>query len=452
MGKRFAVIAFSYVLILCGTLFAQTALAPAGWSSHREGELQIFTPDALAAGDLTLTIHPKEPLRGASLQGWFERRVNADAAKRGGMARTGKAQYQPNMAVVTHAFSGSSGKPYFVAYNAIELLDGSALFATIECLTTAPAAMDYAKQGGAIVAAAAKGAGGPVVATGSTTASSNRRDAYDERRQANEEKKRALEERRRAVMVQQPGTGVKPEQIAMVLHEGRGVTTAMGYQYKESVDLLLKDGWARLDLEIPPSELNVEASKRLEPEKWRRWRRQGKDFEFEDEKKGAWAKVQAVVVEPLEVGSRLNTNLVNRSFYSMGAGGFGGSTFTKVFTFSPDGRFERLNSSLHATGAMQSTSGFSGSAASLEDKNGRSASSGTAYSGAGGGSPSVVTAGKSQQAGRGNMSGSYKVSGYTLELKYDDGTVQRLLAFYVFPDSGKDDVYIGDVTYSRPKK
>jgi hypothetical protein len=51
--------------------------------------------------------------------------------------------------------------------------------------------------------------------------------------------------------------------------------------------------------------------------------------------------------------------------------------------------------------------------------------------------------------GRGdaNASGTYKVSGYTLELDGDGGLVQRVLAFYPFADN--DRVYIDRVTYNR---
>jgi hypothetical protein len=62
----------------------------------------------------------------------------------------------------------------------------------------------------------------------------------------------------------QSGAGVLSSKIAGVLHEGRGMSTATGYQYVESVDLLLSDGWEYSGLTGPPEDLNVEASRHAE--------------------------------------------------------------------------------------------------------------------------------------------------------------------------------------------
>jgi hypothetical protein len=49
------------------------------------------------------------------------------------------------------------------------------------------------------------------------------------------------------------------------------------------------------------------------------------------------------------------------------------------------------------------------------------------------------------------MSGAYSVSGYSLELQADDGSVQRLLAFYPFVAQGKDRVFIEGATFNSGK-
>jgi hypothetical protein len=49
------------------------------------------------------------------------------------------------------------------------------------------------------------------------------------------------------------------------------------------------------------------------------------------------------------------------------------------------------------------------------------------------------------------MGSTYSVSGYTMELRGDDGSVQRLLALYPFPKDGRDRVYLGDVTFGPNK-
>jgi hypothetical protein len=53
---------------------------------------------------------------------------------------------------------------------------------------------------------------------------------------------------------------------------------------------------------------------------------------------------------------------------------------------------------------------------------------------------------RSASAGGGAATGTYKVTGYTLELDCSNGQVQRFLAFYPFP--GKPQIFVGNVTFS----
>ena len=62
-----------------------------------------------------------------------------------------------------------------------------------------------------------------------------------------------------------------------------------------------------------------------------------------------------------------------------------------------------------------------------------------------GASCQVTTTTTSRDRGNANLGGTYKVSGYTLELDGDGGAVQRVLAFYPFADNKS--VYIDGVTY-----
>ena len=228
--------------------------------------------------------------------------------------------------------------------------------------------------------------------------------------------------------------------IAGMLHEGRGMTTATGYQYIESVDLLLTDGWEYSGLTVPPEDLNVEASKHAEPQKWHHWRRQGGIIYLEVS--GSWSKLDADLVRPLESGSVLSKNLVHRNATTFV--GMGGTVGTDRIHFYPDGRFERSANVLAGSGVVQASGGFSGGASSHTDSRGTTSSASGTHTDAGG----SVTArsSRSTASGAGAATGTYKVHGYTLELDCANGQVQRLLAFYPF--SGKPQVFLGNITFS----
>jgi hypothetical protein len=233
-----------------------------------------------------------------------------------------------------------------------------------------------------------------------------------------------------AVVIGQPSV--------VILHEGRGQSTATGYAYIESADLLLPDGWAYLGLTVPPELLDVASSKRREPAKWHRWKQAGSDVLVQDASTGQWTKLAADRARPLPAGASLHINLIHRNSTSFG--GMGSYNTSGTIAFSPNGRFARGSGVIAGTGAVQAGGGFGGGASSYQNQTGhRSSSSGS--------NGQVTTTATSRGRGDANASGTYKVSGYTLELDGDGGRVDHVLAFYPFADN--DRLYIGGVTYNR---
>jgi hypothetical protein len=359
-----------------------------------------------------MTIEPAEDLQGRGFEQWFQSRLDAANSRRGGTGR--RSQITRNgdrMIVVTVSY-----RDLTVLQAAVRRADGAVQFTEIQTTLTEAQARSHIAESGSMLAqlltAGAPGAEQTAPAPASAAA------------------------------VGSTGAGVPQEAIEAVLHEGVGTTTVWGFAYVETIHLLLKDGWEYSGLEKPPSDLDVNASRRMEPRKWHHWRKTGRAYEIQEN--GTWRALTAGAVRPLEPGHGLNARVQYSRGYS--SGGMGGSVFTRSFSFSPDGRFERSNSALHGSGAVQAGQGVTGSAATSANRQGRSVaggfSSGTAVTGR--------VSSKSNE-GAGDMSGTYRIVGYTLELRCDSGKVEHLLAFYPDPhDNGS--IYLNDATYLPPRK
>lgn len=416
---------------------------PGGWTATQQDGNTIYHPGNLSPGQtFTMTVGPFRSLQNQSFETWFQAETEADLAKRGrGIGQPQKKLVQNGVLTQTQFFTDTAGKRWFVMYSGTFTNDGRGQFASMVTDMPVSASMENIRTGATIVgqnlknANSGSGNAAPLAAQPSDGGTKPAMSPANTARPSQSGNTDALR-------VATAGSGVPPSQIEALMHEGRGVSTAMGFQYQESADLLLKDGWEYSSLDLPPEDLNVDAARRLHPERWHHWRRQGNDVYIQDQKTGQWSKLDAMSVRPLE--QRLSVHLVHRNSYSFG--GMGSYNTANDITFSPDGRFERSSNVLAGSGAVQSAGGFSGGSASHQDRNGRSATSSGTYSGGGG---SVGTYSRSQsRSGDGNAYGTYKISGYTLELDSAGGQVQRLLAFYPFIDKPTE-IFLNDTTFSR---
>jgi hypothetical protein len=431
-GRSLTIIVLS--AFLSSLAFSQAVTAPAGWTSRQNGAAQEFIPDAHPNGEFTLDVYVDSPSPIADQ--WFNRRIEQDIARRGRPVQTGRVNRSPNgLLSVADTFRDASGKPYVVMYQGFAQPGRNAVFGIVRSPINTASYLSYIQQSGLIIGKFVRTSAAPQLSQSASvgpSASGGPAQPTPNQVQTREA------ERLRAIAVAQPGSGVQPSQISVLLYEGRGESTVLGYQYVETVHLVLTDGWACSHLEVPPSELNVEASRRLEAEKWHRWQNAGAKYRFQDSKTGVWQDVAADPVQPLP--ARLSSRLKTVKAYSFG--GMGGSVFSRTIVFTPDGRYKRSNGAIQGSGAVQAAGGFNGSAASVQDKYGRRSSAGGAN-----GSVAVATSSASA-AGGGGMTGSYSVSGYTLELRGDDGGIQRILAFYPFPREDKSRIFLGDTTFN----
>jgi hypothetical protein len=215
-----------------------------------------------------------------------------------------------------------------------------------------------------------------------------------------------------------PGKGLKADQIDGVyfkLEAGIGAGGMVTQEYNPY--LFLKDGWVYNDPDEAPSDFDAAASKRLEPKNWGRWQRSGNNvtiiWNAKPNKPSTYEQKQFLRAIPGKPSLKLEGQ-----YQSISGGGntaLGGTSMVtawKDFEFKRDGRF------LGAGGA-----GSSGS------EGGTSVTVGV-------NSPSTV--------------GTYSFDGHTVQLKYDDGRVQRSFFCLFPPDDGSTKVLmIAGSTYIR---
>jgi hypothetical protein len=424
------------------TGFAQTVAPPPGWTTSQDGANWIYTPVNLPAGKtFTLTVQPVEPRGGGDLTAWFTAHAQADLRQRGVNATPGNVQKNADGSITALAhYLDRSGQPWLMLYAAAEQPGERVQFCSMVSNLPTTALNPYISAGGTIFGRIVGQIRNAEAAPSHPTAPANEPPSRPANA-TNSAPYTGTSGPSSSTRIAQPGTGVSNPDIEAVLHEGHGESTAVGFRYVESADLLLKDGWEYSGLTIPPEDLDVQASKRLEPQKWHHWKREGANVLIQGAS-GKWTKLEADRVRPLESGSALQKNLVHRTATTFV--GMGGSVGTSTITLSPAGRFERSSGAIAGSGGVQAAQGFSGGAASQTNKNGRRSSASGTHSGNFG---SSVTATSSSRSAAGDQSaiGTYRVSGYVLELDAAKGQVQRLLAFYPF--AGKPQLYIDGTTF-----
>jgi hypothetical protein len=209
--------------------------------------------------------------------------------------------------------------------------------------------------------------------------------------------------------------GIKPNQIDGVYLEqntGFGVGGMVIIRYDPV--LMLKDGWAYDGWMLTPADLDVNLSRKLEPQSWRRYERKGDQIRVQ-EQGGKWSKFE----KWSQVGPAKPGDTLQGTFSSIGGGGnmaFGGSTMIAVvsaYTFKKDGTFSS-DQAVSASGGNEAT-----------DPNGP---------------PGVVAT--SQRS----SSGTYRLDGYTLELRFSNGRVMRR-AFLWFDAKDKDSIFIDGTAF-----
>ena len=231
-----------------------------------------------------------------------------------------------------------------------------------------------------------------------------------------------------------PGQGVQDKDIETLLFHGEAEYFGTDITFVEAQYLLLKDGWAYDNLQVPPADLDVAASRQHEPEHWRRWRKQGDSYQYE--KDGQWQAYDATPVRPGKAGEILAGTYT----YSTSSGTLytGSHVSFSYLTFGKDGSFSRSRYSSSASTNYIDSSTFANSDGVVSGVYDGFQDSGT------------VTVGSTGTGGKGEeRPGHYKIDGYTIELTGPDGKTERKLFFFWADDKN---ISVGGTTYSREDK
>lgn len=246
-----------------------------------------------------------------------------------------------------------------------------------------------------------------------------------------------------------PGRGIGPDEVYGVLHHGEGRTTVSGYQFVEEIHLLLKDGTYYDAKSTAPDVLDRRKSRELQPQLWGRWRRAGSGFELQAQddrgRPKEWQASKGKLLPAWPANHRLAGTWTVQRFD--GSIALGGTLTRRSIVFGSDGRFEKINFSNSSSGSLAQTgSDFSASASSHSDGKGSSSSAGGGTGGKYSGASVFVQTEKSSRDGSGNR-GSYRLSGRTLTLTYDNGKVEELLCAPW--DGAYKNIVLNGATYSR---
>ena len=385
-------------------LRAQAPIGPIqGWKMNMEGEHYSYTPRAIIGSiPINYDIYPPSRTGNGDLVAWLENTVQKDLAGLRYTPLPGKPTEQDIRSVRLYSVGAkdAAGKQWLVNYMAYVRPDGQVRYGRIiespvssikPYMTTAVQHfMTICKKEGGLPAENTANAGRSITTTSKTRPQSI------------------------STPVTAPGQGLKPTDIrGIVIHSETGIGVGGMVIIVWRPYLLLKDGTCYKHCEVSPYDLDVTRSRQAEPKQWGTWSIDGKKMTVtmnDDHKPDVWDS-QWQWAKPAEKNEK-----ITGGYYTIGGGGNtalgGGSMVVSSgnITFNDKGQFTRVS-----TGGG-SYSGPTGSVTAYSNK---------------------------------DAAGTYTLDGYSLELKYNNGSTSRF-SFYFYPDS-KEVFGLGDRDYVPAK-
>ena len=417
----------------------ETGSSLESWNRTTAGNTTIYTAPDLKPGEhYAITVYEAEKLEGKSLRRWLSAQMDRFESHLGTVRYRGRIKKSSDYDWVSsiHKYTDRSGRVGEMQYFALPLEGKQAQIVQI----------DYSNK--ALLERYPKSIGDAIRKTGYLDYQLAQKEA-EERKKAEKERRRAREEALKKARWTAPNAGLKHNQIEAVTYYMDIRINAYGNAEPDiTLYLLLKDGAAYENPTVPPSDFNVQASRKMEPERWSTWRKQSGEYQVKDLETGKWEKLQGNPMTPGRRGMHLAANLHHLKVW--GNLYFGGGQSRRTIILSQNGRFETSAFSLQSSGSGASDAGLASvNVSSHKDKDGeRSTFSSTVPGGSSTSAPAGAVASntKKNQGGLDRV-GDYTIDGYTIEFRHDSGRVTRKLFF--IKDSNY--IFIEDRVYSVKK-
>ena len=191
------------------------------------------------------------------------------------------------------------------------------------------------------------------------------------------------------------------------------------------IQVIYSDGWALESPSVPLADLIKKRSFESQPEKWKKWRRSGANYELFDAEKNEWSEVESgwhpVGRSPdFRLEGTFNYASVSGSMY------YGSFVSRGSYTFLTDGTYTASSSSQFGGNTATADMGSISSYSYCNEEGGGTQVSGSA--------PNVSMSSQTTNPECGDgKSGRYTADGYTLTLMANNGVTERL-PFYVLDD------------------
>jgi len=416
-------------------LIAAAVASPAGWlaDANADGVRTYRHAEGTMSGELR--VFPEEN-SAATLESWFRRKT---AARMAGVTQSRfepVEEFRPGMVMTTGEGADDRGRTVALMRLGCKRPSGGLVYA--ESLLSSDRQYVHQTVGGLVSIFVA-------ACTGTTTQSAA--ETADGARATAPAKSQGVRTERAKpaapppfAYVKAPGTGLKPGDIEAILYEWRNEQAGMTMQVRSYYFLLLKDGSWRDGL--PPvalEDFDAAASRAGEPKEWGRWTRTGASYSLVSAD-GSSKKLDAKSArQPARRDEKLEGTWEGSSAYSTM---WSVSQSHWAVSFDGNGRFSKSSGGSIVGGAGSTAAGTAVGGSVVHDDD--SSSSTVGGGNFGGGSP------RKRPSTLPDRSGTYRLDGYTLELHYDSGRVERV-AFCT--TANRDEIWFdgGGMNRAKPK-